>query len=39
VLQARRDELDLKMQQLQLQSEQALAYAQLLYFSHEGDSK
>ena len=35
VLQARRDELDLRMQQFQLQSEQALAYAQLLYFSHD----
>ncbi len=34
VLSARRDELDLRMQQLQLQSDQALAYAQLLYFSH-----
>ncbi len=34
VLSARRDEIDLRMQQLQLQSDQALAYAQLLYFSH-----
>lgn len=34
VLSARRDELDLKMQQLQLQSDQALAYAQLLHFVH-----
>jgi len=39
VLQARRDELDLKMQQLQLQSEQALVYAQLLYFSHDEGGK
>ena len=32
VLQARRDELDLKLQQLQLTADQARAYAQLLYF-------
>jgi outer membrane protein TolC len=32
VLQARRDELDIKLQQLQLTADQARAYAQLLYF-------
>lgn len=32
VLQARRDELDIKLQQLQLTEDQARAYAQLLYF-------
>jgi sugar-specific transcriptional regulator TrmB len=32
VLQARRDELDIKLQQLQLTGDQARAYAQLLYF-------
>ena len=32
VLQARRDELDLKLQKLQLSAEQGRAYAQLLYF-------
>jgi outer membrane protein TolC len=32
VLQARRDELDIKLQQLQLVEDQARAYAQLLYF-------
>lgn len=32
VLQARRDELDIRLQQLQLNEEQARAYAQLLYF-------
>ena len=32
VLQARRDELDIRLQQLQLTGDQARAYAQLLYF-------
>jgi outer membrane protein TolC len=32
VLQARRDELDIRLQQLQLTADQARAYAQLLYF-------
>ena len=32
VLQARRDELDIRLQQLQLTEDQARAYAQLLYF-------
>ena len=34
VLEARRTELDLKVQRLQLAAEQATAYAQLLYFVH-----
>jgi outer membrane protein TolC len=37
VLQARRDELDLKLQSLQLIADQARAYAQLLYFLPAGD--
>ena len=37
VLQARRDELDLKLQSLQLTADQARAYAQLLYFLPAGD--
>jgi outer membrane protein TolC len=39
VLEARRLELDLKVQRLQLVSEQATAYAQLLYFVHPGSGK
>jgi outer membrane protein TolC len=34
VLEARRAQLDLKLQRLQLLSEQMLAYAQVLYFTH-----
>jgi outer membrane protein TolC len=37
VLSARRDELDLKLQKLQLSADQARAYAQLLYFLPAGD--
>jgi outer membrane protein TolC len=37
VLLARRDELDLKLQELQLTADQARAYAQLLYFLPAGD--
>jgi outer membrane protein TolC len=37
VLLARRDELDIKLQKLQLTAEQARAYAQLLYFLPAGD--
>jgi outer membrane protein TolC len=37
VLLARRDELDLKLQALQLTADQARAYAQLLYFMPSGD--
>jgi outer membrane protein, heavy metal efflux system len=39
VLEARRMELDLKVQRLQLVSEQAAAYAQLLYFVHAEGNK
>jgi len=39
VLQARRDDLDIKLQQLQLTAEQARAYAQLLYFLPSGAVK
>jgi outer membrane protein TolC len=39
VLTARRDELDLKLQQVQLQADRSLAYAQLLYFLHQEVAK
>jgi outer membrane protein TolC len=39
VLDARRTELDLKLQRLQLVADQAMAYAQLLYFAHAEVSK
>jgi outer membrane protein TolC len=37
VLEARRAELDLRLQQLQLAAEQGRAYAQLLYFLPQED--
>jgi outer membrane protein TolC len=37
VLQARRDELDVKLQSVQLAADQSRAYAQLLYFLPEAD--
>ena len=39
VLDARRMELDLKLQRLQLVADQATAYAQLLYFVHPETGK
>ena len=39
VLDARRSELELKLQQLQLTADQARAYAQLIYFLPEENTE